>query len=104
MRSLTRDDPAKQQAAFDLFNHIRNGELTAEAPETVIADTVFVLAALDLYAVSASRFGDTLIVASMRRYGSTTPYLYDHGFDRYPDIHRGESYSSKRRHEDRRLL
>ena len=125
VRLLTGDEPAKQRAAFDLFNRIRAGELTAEAPQTVIADAVFVLtsprlyrvtranvralllpivtlpgfriedrdtvlAALDLYATSASGFGDALIVAYMRQRGSTTLYSYDAGFDRYPDIQRRE--------------
>lgn len=52
VRLLTGDDPAKQQAAFNLFARIRDGELMADAPETVIADAVFVLASPRLYSVS----------------------------------------------------
>ena len=44
LRLLTGDDPTKQQAARVLFEQVEKGVLTLAAPDTVIADAVFVLA------------------------------------------------------------
>lgn len=43
IRLLTGDDPDKQQAARKLFEQVAQGTLTLAAPDTVIADAVFVL-------------------------------------------------------------
>jgi predicted nucleic acid-binding protein len=43
IRLLTNDDPAKQQAAKALFEQVEQGTVTTAAPDTVIADAVFVL-------------------------------------------------------------
>jgi len=61
VRLLTGDDAAKQQAAFNLFNRIRGGELTAMAPETVIADAVFVLSSPRLYNVTRAHIRTLLL-------------------------------------------
>ena len=44
IRFLTGDDPEKQAAATRLFEQIEQGFLTVQAPDTVIADAVYVLA------------------------------------------------------------
>ncbi len=49
IRLLTGDDLRKQAAAVALFEQIEQGTLTAAAPDTVIADAVYVLASRELY-------------------------------------------------------
>lgn len=49
IRLMTGDDPGKQEASRRLFKRIESGELTATAPDTVIADAVFVLSSRSLY-------------------------------------------------------
>jgi len=49
IRLLTGDDPVKQAAATALFERVEAGELTLLAPDTVIADAVFVLSSRRLY-------------------------------------------------------
>jgi len=51
IRLLTGDDSHKQERAAELFKRVENGSLTLEAPDTVIADAVYVLASKALYAV-----------------------------------------------------
>lgn len=49
IRLLTGDDPLKRLAAQSFFKQVERGELTISAPDTVIADAVFVLASPRLY-------------------------------------------------------
>lgn len=49
IRLLTGDDPAKQAAAAALFQQVEEGTLVVAAPDTVIADAVFVLSSKRLY-------------------------------------------------------
>jgi predicted nucleic-acid-binding protein len=49
IRLLTGDDPQKQAAAKSLFEQVEQGALTVSAPDTVIADAVFVLSSPRLY-------------------------------------------------------
>ena len=49
IRFLTGDDPVKQDQAAKLFEQIEQGKLTAAAPDTVIADAVYVLSSPRLY-------------------------------------------------------
>lgn len=49
IRLLTNDDPIKQQAARALFEQVEWGDVTLAAPDTVIADAVFVLHSPRLY-------------------------------------------------------
>ncbi|MFN8491068.1 MAG: PIN domain-containing protein [Caldilineaceae bacterium] len=51
IRLLTGDDPVKQAQAVALFEQVEQGKLTLAAPDTVIADAVFVLASPRLYQV-----------------------------------------------------
>lgn len=51
IRLITGDDPVKQAAAEALFAQVEAGALTLRAPDTVIADAVFVLTSLRLYAL-----------------------------------------------------
>lgn len=50
IRLLTGDDPGKQAAAAALFESVEARQLTLQAPDTVIADAVYVLASSRLYA------------------------------------------------------
>ena len=52
VRLLTGDDIAKQAAAANLFEEIAAGRITVMAPDTVIADTVYVLSSRRLYGLS----------------------------------------------------
>lgn len=54
IRFLTGDDLKKQAAAATLFEQIEQGLLTVEAPDTVIADAVYVLSSPRLYHVPRS--------------------------------------------------
>src|SRR5260221_12521785 len=49
IRFLTGDDPDKQAAATALFEQVEQGLLTVQAPNTVIADAVYVLSSPRLY-------------------------------------------------------
>ena len=49
IRLLTGDDLHKQAQSAQLFEQVENGDLTLEAPATVIADAVYVLASPRLY-------------------------------------------------------
>jgi len=51
IRLLTGDDLVKQAQAATLFEQVEQGKLTLAAPDTVIADAVFVLASPRLYQV-----------------------------------------------------
>jgi predicted nucleic-acid-binding protein len=50
IRLLTGDDLRKQAQAVGLFERVEKGELELMAPDTVIADAVYVLASARLYA------------------------------------------------------
>ena len=52
IRFLTGDDPDKQAAATALFEQVEQGLLTVQAPDTVIADAVYVLSSPRLYHVA----------------------------------------------------
>ncbi len=60
IRLLTGDDPDKQQAARKLFEQVEQGTLTLAAPDTVIADAVFVLSSKRLYNKSRGDVRDLL--------------------------------------------
>lgn len=60
IRFLTGDDPKKQAAAATLFEQIEQGLLTIAAPDTVIADAVFVLSSPRLYHIARSDIRDML--------------------------------------------
>ena len=49
IRFLTGDDLDKQMAATALFEQVEQGLLTLQAPDTVIADAVYVLSSPRLY-------------------------------------------------------
>lgn len=49
IRLLTGDDKKKQDAASVLFKKVESKKLTLTAPETVIADSVYVLSSPRLY-------------------------------------------------------
>ncbi len=49
IRLLTGDDPEKQKDSQALFERIERSEVAAAAPDTVVADAVFVLASPRLY-------------------------------------------------------
>ena len=49
IRLLTGDDPVKQAQAASLFQLVEQGEQSLLAPDTVIADAVYVLSSTRLY-------------------------------------------------------
>jgi predicted nucleic acid-binding protein len=61
IRLLTGDDPAKQEKAARLFEQVEQGKLTVAAPDTVIADAVFVLFSPRLYNLSRQEVAALLI-------------------------------------------
>ena len=60
IRFLTGDDPAKQAAATALFEQVEQGLLTVAAPDTVIADAVYVLSSPRLYHLARSAVQELL--------------------------------------------
>ena len=60
LRLITGDDPVKQTAAEAPFQQVEAGALTLKAPDTVIADAVFVLSSSRLYALPRQLVRDKL--------------------------------------------
>lgn len=60
IRFFTGDDPAKQAAATALFEQVEQGLLTIQAPDTVIADAVYVLSSPRLYHIARNDIRDML--------------------------------------------
>src|SRR5579859_29195 len=60
IRLLTGDDPDKQAAAAHLFEQVEQGLLAIQAPDTVIADAVYVLSSPRLYHLARSDIRDML--------------------------------------------
>jgi len=60
IRLLTGDDPEKQAAATALFEQVEQGTLTVTAPDTVIADAVYVFSSPRLYHLARSEVRELL--------------------------------------------
>lgn len=60
IRYLTGDDAKKQAAAAALFERVSKGEFILMAPDTVVADAVFVLCSPKLYNLPRSEVRDLL--------------------------------------------
>ena len=60
IRFLTGDDLEKQAAATHLFEQVENGNLVVLAPDTVIADAVYVLSSRRLYNIARSEIRELL--------------------------------------------
>ena len=60
IRFLTGDEPKKQAAATALFEQVEQGTLTVAAPDTVIADAVYVLSSPRLYHLARSEVRELL--------------------------------------------
>ena len=61
IRLLTGDDPEKQAAATALFEQVEQGMLTVTAPDTVIADAVYVLSSPRLYHLARGEVRELLM-------------------------------------------
>jgi predicted nucleic acid-binding protein len=61
IRYLVGDDPIKQEKTAQLFDQIEQGTLEVDAPDTVIADAVFVLSSRQLYNLPRYEIADLLI-------------------------------------------
>ena len=60
IRFLTGDDPIKQDKAARLFNRIEEGSMMVAAPDTVVADAVYVLSSPRLYHLPRQQIADIL--------------------------------------------
>jgi len=60
IRFLTGDDPGKQAAATVLFEQVEQGLLSVQAPDTVIADAVYMLSSPRLYHIARSAIQEML--------------------------------------------
>ena len=60
IRFLTGDDPEKQAASSALFEQVEQGLLTIVAPDTVIADAVYVLSSPRLYHLARNEVQELL--------------------------------------------
>lgn len=60
IRLLTQDDPKKQEEAATLFEAVKAGRLKVGAPDTVIADAVYVLSSPRLYNLPRSEVWELL--------------------------------------------
>jgi predicted nucleic acid-binding protein len=61
LRLITGDNPVKQAAAEALFQQVVDGTITLRAPDTVIADAVFVLVSPRVYALPRALVRDKLL-------------------------------------------
>ncbi len=61
IRLLTGDDEQKRKDATTLFKRVAEGDLVLYAPDTVIADAVFVLSSPNLYYLPRSQIRDLLV-------------------------------------------
>jgi predicted nucleic acid-binding protein len=61
MRFLTGDDPTKQAEAASLFEAVEAGTAALAAPDTVIADAVYVLASPRLYHLPRTEIRSLLV-------------------------------------------
>ena len=61
IRLLTGDDPIKQDKAARLFKQVEQGGVTLAAPDTVIADAVYVLSSRRLYNLPRQHIADLLV-------------------------------------------
>lgn len=61
LRLITHDDSKKQEAAVKLFEKVANEDLVLSAPDTVIADAVFVLSSPRLYNLPRVEIRDVLM-------------------------------------------
>src|SRR3989344_8580749 len=52
IRFLTKDDPKKADACFDLLQRAEKGEINLQTTESVIAETVYILESKRLYNLS----------------------------------------------------
>ena len=62
IRLLTGDDEQKRKDAKALFERVEEGDLVLFAPDTVVADAVFVLSSPNLYDLPRSQIRDLLVV------------------------------------------
>ncbi len=62
IRLLTGDDQQKRKDATALFERVAKGDLVLSAPDTAIADVVFVLSSPKLYDLPRSQIRDLLAV------------------------------------------
>ena len=60
IRHLTRDDPIKAQACYQLFKQAATNAITLTTTEAVIAEVVFVLSSKRLYNLSRQRIRELL--------------------------------------------
>lgn len=60
IRFLTGDDSEKQAAAASLLEQVEQGVLTLHAPDTVIADAVYVLSSPRLYHIARADIREML--------------------------------------------
>ncbi len=68
IRLLTNDEPKKRKAATALFEKVAQDDLILSAPDTVIADAVYVLSSPNLYHLPRTEIRDLLV--SLLRYPS----------------------------------
>lgn len=68
IRLLTGDDPQKRKDATALFEKVSQDKLILSAPDTVVADAVFVLSSPNLYSLPRTEIRDLLV--SLLRYPS----------------------------------
>lgn len=61
VRLLTHDDPKKDAEAVSLFSRVEDGSIQLSAPDTVIADAVFVLSSPRQYGLTRMRIAELLI-------------------------------------------
>jgi predicted nucleic acid-binding protein len=60
IRHLTRDDPEKAQACFDLFRQAERNEINLTTSEAVIVEVVYVLSSKQLYDLPRERIRELL--------------------------------------------
>jgi predicted nucleic acid-binding protein len=84
IRHLTRDDPEKAQACFDLFRRAERNEINLTTSEAVIAEVVYVLASKQLYGLPREQIRGLLRpLLSLPGLKLTQRRMYLRAFDLY---------------------
>jgi len=88
LRFLTRDDPAKAERCFELFQRADRGEVELTTSESVLAEVVCVLSSPRLYHLAPERIRDLLLpILNLRGLKLSSRQLYRRALAIYAASH-----------------
>lgn len=84
IRYLTRDDPVKAQACFELFKKVERNEVVITTTEAVISEVVYVLASKKHYQLAQDKIRLLLYpILSLKGFKLTNRKMYLRALDLY---------------------